>query len=438
MSEQKNIPYLWQTCLAAVKKEVVPALGCTEPISLAFAAAVAARHLKKPVERIAAKVSANLMKNGMGVTVPGTNTTGLIIAAAVGALGGNPDAKLEVLKSITAEQVAAAKRMLAANKVTISVADVTKPLYAEATLFNGDNYVRVCIADDHTNVILIEQDHKILFDAGTVKDLHTTQEAYSLENITAADIYDFALSVPLPLIKFIKEAATMNERLSKLGLTGQYGLKIGATINNHITAGLMENGLLSQILICTASASDARMGGAALPAMTNSGSGNQGIAATMPVVVVAQHLKVAEETFIRALILSHMMAIYIHDRLPKLSAFCAVTTASMDAAAGMAYLLKPDFSTVSMAITNMIGDVSGMICDGASNSCAMKVSTSAGSAFKAVVMAMEGISVTGSEGIVDDKIDCSINNLGKLAHFGMKQTDELILQIMLEKQPTYA
>ncbi|HIU63694.1 MAG TPA: serine dehydratase subunit alpha family protein [Candidatus Avacidaminococcus intestinavium] len=437
MKDMTNLPHLWRTCLAAIKKEVVPALGCTEPISLAFAAAVAASYLQKPIEKIEAKVSANLMKNGMGVTVPGTETTGLIIAAAVGALGGNPDAKLEVLKNITSEQVAAAKQMLADNKVTISVADVTKPLYAEATLFNGADYVKVAIADDHTNVILIEQNHKVLFAATINTNLHATKTEYSLAGITAADIYDFAMSAPLSLIDFIEEAATMNENLSALGMSGKYGMKIGATINSNIKVGMMENGLLTQILMRTAAASDARMGGATLPAMTNSGSGNQGIAATMPVVVVAQHLKVSRERLVRALVLSHMMAIYIHDRLPKLSAFCAVTSASMGAAAGMSYLLKPDFSTVSMAISNMIGDVSGMICDGASNSCAMKVSTSAGSAFKAVLMALEGIRVSGTEGIVAEELDSSINNLGKLACQGMAQTDAQILQIMLDKMPSY-
>ena len=434
MSEQEQIPFLWQTFIKAVKKEVVPALGCTEPISLAFASAVAAEHLQKPVEKIVAKVSANLMKNGMGVTVPGTNTTGLIIAAAVGALGGKPEAKLEVLKYITPEQVAVAKAMLAENKVTVSVSDINKPLYAEATVFNGDNYVKVAIADDHTNIILIEKDNKIIFNAANNENSTQSQDDYTLKGVTAADIYEFATTAPLSLISFIKEAGAMNEQLSEIGLSGNYGLQIGATFDNSIASGLMENGLLTQILLRTAAASDARMGGATLPAMTNSGSGNQGIAATMPVVVVAQHIKASEEMLIRALMLSHMMAIYIHDHFPKLSAFCAVTTASMGSAAGMAYLLKPGFSTVTMALSNMIGDVTGMICDGASNSCAMKVSTSAGSAFKAVTMALQGICITGNEGIVADEIDNSICNLGKVATLGMKETDAHILQIMLDKQ----
>ena len=433
MKEESNMNPLWLTFIKAVKKEVVPALGCTEPISLAFAAAVAAEKLGKPVEYIKAKVSGNLMKNGMGVTVPGTGTTGLIIAAAVGALGGDPDAKLEVLKGLTSEQVEAAKIMIAENKVELSVAEVPNALYSEATVFNGQDSVRVCIADEHTNIVQIEINGKTVFESKNDTETSDT-DGYSLAGVKALDIYKFAMQVPLAEIACIKEAAVMNESLSKIGMSGKYGLKIGATMNRNIKTGLMDDSLLTKILMRTAAASDARMGGASLPAMTNSGSGNQGIAATMPVVVVAEHIKANDESLTRALILSHMMAIYIHDKLPKLSAFCAVTTASMGAAAGMALLLKTDYQSVSMAISNMIGDVAGMICDGASNSCAMKVSTSAAAAYKAVLMALDGTRVTGSEGIVDDDVDQSISNLGQLASLGMIQTDGQILEIMLNKK----
>ena len=433
MKEESNMNPLWLTFIKAVKKEVVPALGCTEPISLAFATAVAAEKLGKPVEYIKAKVSGNLMKNGMGVTVPGTGTTGLIIAAAVGALGGDPDAKLEVLKGLTSEQVEAAKIMIAENKVELSVAEVPNALYSEATVFNGQDSVRVCIADEHTNIVQIEINGKTVFESKNDTETSDT-DGYSLAGVKALDIYKFAMQVPLAEIAFIKEAAVMNESLSKIGMSGKYGLKIGATMNRNIKTGLMDDSLLTKILMRTAAASDARMGGASLPAMTNSGSGNQGIAATMPVVVVAEHIKANDEALTRALILSHMMAIYIHDKLPKLSAFCAVTTASMGAAAGMALLLKTDYQSVSMAISNMIGDVAGMICDGASNSCAMKVSTSAAAAYKAVLMALDGTRVTGSEGIVDADVDQSISNLGQLASLGMVQTDGQILEIMLNKK----
>lgn len=424
---------LWPEFIKAVKKEVVPALGCTEPISLALAAAIAAARLALPVERIEAKVSANLMKNGMGVTVPGTGTTGLAIAAAVGALGGDPEGKLEVLKKLTPEQVAAGKEMIAAGRVQLAIAEVPNILYSEAKVCHGEKYVRVCIADAHTQVVLIEKNGTTVFKAESQVQQEDSDETYSLAGVKAKDVYDFALQAPLEMIDFVYQAAALNTSLSAEGMGGQYGLHIGATMNRQISQGLLSDNLLTQILMRTAAASDARMGGATLPAMTNSGSGNQGIAATLPVVVVAEHLKANQETLTRALMLSHMMAIYIHDKLPKLSALCAVTTASMGAAAGMSWLLKGDFETVSMAISNMIGDVAGMICDGASNSCAMKVSTSASSAYKAVLMALEGIRVTGSEGIVAQDVDQSIANLGELACHGMTQTDKHILDIMMKK-----
>ncbi len=424
---------LWNSFVKALKNEVVPAVGCTEPISLALAAAIGARRLNQPVERIEAKVSANLLKNGMGVTVPGTGTAGLLIAAAVGALGGDPEAKLEVLKSLTPEQVTAGKAMVAHNQVQISVADVPNILYSEAKLFHGDQWVKVCIADTHTNVVRIEENGEVVFEASADKD-QNKESSYSLSGVRAQDVFEFALTAPLTMIDFICEAASLNESLSKEGMKGGYGLRIGATMQRNIEKGLMDNSLLTKILVRTAAASDARMGGAALPAMTNSGSGNQGIAATMPVVVVAEHVGANREKLTRALILSHLMAIYIHDKLPTLSALCAVTTASMGAAAGMAWLLDGNFDSVSMAISNMIGDVSGMICDGASNSCAMKVSTSATAAYKAVLLALEGTRVTSSDGIVAEDVDQSIANLGQLASQGMVQTDGQILKIMLNKQ----
>lgn len=433
MGEVIEMRPLWKRLIKIVQKEVVPAIGCTEPISLAFAAATAAERLHKPIERIAARVSANLMKNGMGVTVPGTGMTGLPIAAAVGALGGRPEYQMEVLKDVTPEIAAAGKQLLVEGRVTLSVADVPNVLYSEATVFGGGDWVRVAIADDHTNVVSIERNGEVVFSAPSVKN-DDLVAAYSLAGVQAQEIYDFADRVPLGQIAFIKNAAVMNDSLASAGMGGQYGLRVGAIMQHQVEAGMLGKSLLAQVLMRTSAASDARMGGASLPAMTNSGSGNQGIAATMPVVVVAEYLKASEEQLIRALVLSHTMAILIHDKLPKLSAFCAVTTASMGAAAGMAYLFKGDFNTVSMAISNMIGDVAGVICDGASNSCAMKVSTAAAAAFKAVLMALEGTRVMGSDGIVDNDIDQSIANLGELASKGMIKTDEQILQIMLHKK----
>lgn len=428
-----EIKPVWKEMIKAVRHEVVPAIGCTEPVSLALAAAIAAATLGMPVYEIEARVSANMMKNGMGVIVPGTGTAGLLIAAAVGAIGGNPDGKLEVLKNITPAHVEQAKQLVADGKVRIRVANVDHVLYSEVRVFHGMDSARVCIADAHTNVIRIEKNENVIFEAKP-KQSTDRQKAYSLDGIRAQDIFEFAAQVPMAAISFIEDAATLNDALAKTGMRQTYGLQIGRVLKQQIDIKQLSQSLLLRMTACTAAASDARMGGASQAAMTNSGSGNQGITATVPVTVAAKYLQADHDTTIRALMLSHMMAIYIHSKLPKLSALCAASTAAMGAAAGIAYLCTKDFKTVSMAISNMVGDIPGIICDGAAHSCSMKVTTSVMAAYKAVLMALQGIRVTGDEGIVSDDIDDSINNVGTLACEGMAETDKQILAIMMQKE----
>lgn len=422
---------LEQAIIATVQQEVVPALGCTEPVSLALAAAVARQYLGALPDRIEAKVSPNLMKNGMGVTVPGTGTVGLTMAAAIGAIGGDPKGGLEVLKQITAEQVALAKQMINDHKIEVSISDTEHILYSEATLFNTDQQVKVRIAAHHTNVIYIEKNGELLFSKPCVAESENAENVFA--NLNAKDIYDFSLNVELEKIRFIQQAAILNSALSQEGLNQDYGLHIGRTLQKQIGKGLISDDLLNRIVIETTAASDARMGGANLPAMSNSGSGNQGITATMPVVVVARHVAAGEEQLIRALFLSHLMAIYIHSKLPKLSALCAVTTAAMGSCAGVAWLLTGKFEAISMAISSMIGDISGIICDGAANSCAMKVSTSVSSSYKSILMALDDTQVTGNEGIVEHQIDRSINNLCAIASRSMQYTDRQVIEIIVSK-----
>lgn len=430
--------HLWNGFISVVKRDVVPALGCTEPVSVALAAAIAMEKLKQrgvtQIDAIRAQVSPNLMKNGMGVGVPGTGMVGLPIAAAVGAIAGDSQAQLEVLKNITEQDVKLGKALIDNGNVAVTVADVTNILYAKATLYSEEHFVSVTIADSHTQVIAIEEDGITTFTAQ--KDA-SAQKASADENpfieAIAEDIYDFAMNAPLEDIRFIEQAYKLNDALSIEGLTGKYGLQIGATFQRNVDRGLLSGGLLTEVLCRTSAASDARMDGAMKPAMSNSGSGNQGIAATMPVVAVADFIKANKEQQIRALMLSHLMAIYIKSHQNKLSALCGATTASMGAVAGMTWLLGGNFPQISSAICSMIGDIAGIICDGAKTSCAMKVSSSASAAVKAALMALDGIRVTGNEGIVADDVDTSIRNLSALANGAMTQTDVQILDIMVNK-----
>ncbi|KII76505.1 serine dehydratase subunit alpha family protein [Vibrio renipiscarius] len=437
--------HLWNGFINVVKKEVVPALGCTEPVSVALGAAIAMRRLMSMNDlsksdghqllRIDVLVSPNLMKNGMGVGVPGTGMVGLPIAAAVGALAGDADAGLEVLKSISPDDVAQACVLLDEKRVSVGVAAVPQILYAQVTLSLGDASISVTIADTHTQVIEIRENNQVIYSAepASTDQNNKTPQDLPFADANAEDIFEFATQADLQDIAFIEQAHKLNDALSLEGLTGNYGLQIGATFQRNIDRGLLSQDLLTDIMRRTAAASDARMDGAMKPAMSNSGSGNQGIAATMPVVVVAEHLNADRETMIRALMLSHLMAIYIKSHQNKLSALCGATTASMGAVAGMTWLLGGQFTHISSAICNMIGDITGIICDGAKASCAMKVSSSASAAIKAAMMALDGIRVTGSEGIVENDVDATIRNMSALANGAMTQTDVQILEIMVQK-----
>lgn len=435
MSETIKNP-LWSRFIRAVQEEVKPALGCTEPVSLALAAAVAASELKGAVERIDAWVSPNLMKNGLGVTVPGTGMVGLPIAAALGALGGDPGAGLEVLKDASAQAIADAKAMLKAGKVSVMLQQPCDDiLFSRAKVYSHDGWACVTIVGGHTHIVRIETHNGVKFSQQASASGEAQESPLAvLSETSLEEILAFVNTVPFNAIRFILDAARLNGALSQEGLRGNWGLHIGATMEKQCARGLLANDLSTAILIRTSAASDARMGGATLPAMSNSGSGNQGITATVPVMVVAEHFGADEEKLARALMLSHLSAIYIHHQLPRLSALCAATTAAMGAAAGMAWLVDEGrYSTISMAISSMIGDVSGMICDGASNSCAMKVSTSASAAWKAVLMALDDTSVTGNEGIVAHNVEQSITNLCALACHSMQQTDKQIIEIMARK-----
>ncbi|UTJ47169.1 serine dehydratase subunit alpha family protein [Atlantibacter subterranea] len=426
---------LWQRFIEVVQEEVKPALGCTEPISLALAAAVAAARLDGKVERIEAWVSPNLMKNGMGVTVPGTGMVGLPIAAALGALGGDGKAGLEVLKGASAGAIDAAKTMLNAGNVAVKLQEPCQDiLFARAKVYSADAWACVTIVGGHTNIVRIETHQGVAFSQDTrVQDDDRASVLAVLSTTSLKEILAFVNHAPFESIRFILDAATLNGALSQEGLRSAWGLHIGATLKKQCARGLLSDDLLTAILIRTSAASDARMGGATLPAMSNSGSGNQGITATVPVMVVAEYFGADDERLARALMLSHLSAIYIHHQLPRLSALCAATTAAMGAAAGMAWLAEGSYDTIAMAIGSMIGDVSGMICDGASNSCAMKVSTSAAAAWKAVLMALDGTAVTGNEGIVAQDVEQSISNLCALACHSMQQTDKQIIEIMAHK-----
>lgn len=419
-----------QQLLDWLKKEVKLSLGCTEPIAIAYAAAVAAKYLNAPILKITGNISENLYKNAMGVTIPGTSYCGVTLAAAIGAIGGNADADLEVLKDITATQITEAYIFNESGNVCLNAVDATDFIFIDITLYSLSDQCRVVIQGSYTNVteVYINNIKQIL-----VRDLIAANDSGVLPEFSLNDAFKFVTDVAAKDIMFMLKSAEINTALSDEGQRKNYGLNVSGALSQARKNGFISTDLLSQMLINTTAASDARMGGAPLPAMSNYGSGNQGITVTMPVVTLARHLNTDDETLARALALAHLAAISIHMRYTRLSALCAASTAAMGAAAGMSWLLTQDFQTISYAVSNMISDISGIICDGASNSCAMKVSTATACAFKSVLMAQQNSVAGERDGIVSCDVEGSINNLCKLVLSPMRQTDKEIISIMTRK-----
>ncbi|AYV36646.1 UPF0597 protein [Aeromonas veronii] len=423
----------WQQYLQIIQQVVKPALGCTEPIAAAYAAAVAARQLGCEPGRLEVAVSDNLYKNSMGVYVPGTGKIGLAIAAAAGAIGGNADAGLEVLAAIQPEQVDRAQQMIDAGKVQVSRTAAPEFIFCRVTVYGTDDKgeehsAEVTLCGGHTRIVEQRRDGEVTFTADQSQGGATGSICDGVD-ISIAAIYEFATQVEFEQIRFILKASELNGKLSAEGMNNPYGLEIGRTMQQNINAGLIGEDVMNRIVMMTAAASDARMGGATLPAMSNFGSGNQGIAATIPVMVIAERFAASEEQLARALIMSHLGAIYIKSHYPPLSAFCGNTVTSAAASMAMVYLAGGSFEQSCFAIQNVLSDSAGMVCDGAKASCAMKVSTSSGAAVRGFLMALNSHSVSG-QGIVAGDVDQTIRNVGQMVKEGMSATDSTIIDIM--------
>lgn len=423
----------WQQYLQIIQQVVKPALGCTEPIAAAYAAAVAARQLGCEPRRLEVAVSDNLYKNSMGVYVPGTGKIGLAIAAAAGAIGGNADAGLEVLAAIQPEQVITAQGLIDAGKVQVSRTAAPEFIFCRVTVYgtdeNGEEHsAEVTLCGGHTRIVEQRRNGEVTFTADQSQSGATGSICDGVD-ISIATIYEFATQVEFEQIKFILKASELNGKLSAEGMNNPYGLEIGRTMQQNINAGLIGEDVMNRIVMMTAAASDARMGGATLPAMSNFGSGNQGIAATIPVMVIAERFAASEEQLARALIMSHLGAIYIKSHYPPLSAFCGNTVTSAAASMAMVYLAGGSFEQSCFAIQNVLSDSAGMVCDGAKASCAMKVSTSSGAAVRGFLMALNSHSVSG-QGIVAGNVDQTIRNVGQMVKEGMSATDTTIIDIM--------
>lgn len=418
--------------IALINREVVPAIGCTEPIAVALCVAKAAETLNQRPQKIQVLLSANILKNAMGVGIPGTDMIGLPIAVALGALIGKSEYQLEVLKDSTPEAVEAGKKMLEAQAIQISLKEnIEEKLYIEVTCMAGEEKATAIISGGHTNFVYLSKNDSVLMDKRSGTSGETEEESVELN---LKKVYDFATTSPIEELQFILEARRLNKQAAERSFKGNYGHELGKTLCSSDSERLiMGSNTFTHILSYTSAACDARMAGAMIPVMSNSGSGNQGIAATLPVVVYAEDNHKSEEELTRALILSHLTAIYIKQSLGRLSALCGCVVAATGSSCGITYLMGGNYQQVSFAVQNMIANLTGMICDGAKPSCALKLTSGVSTAVLSAILAMENKCVTSVEGIIEDNVDLSIRNLTKIGSQGMNETDKLVLDIMTHK-----
>ena len=430
-----------------IRKEVKPALGCTEPIAVALAVAKAMEiieercALNNPSWRmkdgyvLRIEVSGNILKNGMGVGIPGTGMVGLHIASALGAVCGKSEYGLEVLNDLDEAYIARAKELVEQKSVTVGLAQTDHKLYVKASVETADGHcASAVIEDDHDNIVETCFDKSVLHCAHKGSDDSVSDQKTTLDyKLTVKEIYEFADTVAYEDIKFILESRTLNLALAEEGLKGCYGLKVGYAISSTANKEVFGGDFLSYAMSLTAAASDARMAGCTLAAMSNSGSGNQGITVTMPVIAYSLKYGTDDEKLARALVLSHLIAIHIKGYLGKLSALCGCVIASTGSSCGLVYLRGGDYGQICASIKNMIGNITGMVCDGAKVGCAMKVASGVSSALQSAVLAREGICISEHDGIIEKDIEKTIRNLGRIGSVGMQNTDNMILDIMVCK-----
>ena len=427
-----------QRIIDLIHQQVVPAIGCTEPMAVALCVARATELLGCVPEHISLRLSANILKNAMGVGIPGTGMIGLPIAVALGALIGKSAYGLEVLRDCDKAAVEHGRAFVAGNRISIELEKEDKDkLYINAVCSAAGREAEARIKTSHTNFVYLRKDGEEVTnpnaDVNPNANHHPTDNGDAEVPLTLRKVYDFATETDVEDLRFILEAKRLNEEAAAQGLKDNYGHQLGKTMCSPLGKGIMGDSIFSKILSATSCACDARMAGAMVPVMSNSGSGNQGICATMPVVVFAEENHNTEEELIRALIISNLTAIYIKQSLGALSALCGCVVASTGSSCGITYLMGGNYEQISYSVKNMIANLTGMICDGAKPSCAVKLTSGVSTAVMSAMLAMQHKYVTSQEGIIDEDVDKSIHNLTNIGKYGMDETDRFVLDIMTHK-----
>jgi L-cysteine desulfidase len=416
-----------------LEKEMVPALGCTDPVGVAFAAAYAKKYAEGEPISVSGELSANIIKNAAAVVIPKTGgKCGIALAVALGAIGGNADKGLEVLSDITDRDVRKAEELIAKGKVDLKVSQSEKKLYMKIAVKTEKGEAVVTIGDSYTRVTSVVVNHKEVFSGGAEEAHHESDRGYDL--LSLENILNFAEEVPLDKLQIIKKAVEMNITIAEEGLSGNYGVSAGKSIQNYVKDGKLGEDLVSTAMMWTAAATDARMAGCDIPVVSNTGSGNQGLASTIPVIAVAKKINAPYEKMIRAVAISSLVTIYIKDKLGALSATCGAVIAGAGTSCGVVYLLGGDKDNMVTAMQSTFGNIAGMLCDGAKAGCALKVATCTNAGVMAAMLAMDNHGIKGTDGIVGIDEEQTISNFIQVANEGMNGADQVILDIILKKE----
>ncbi|MFZ5351974.1 MAG: serine dehydratase subunit alpha family protein [Bacillota bacterium] len=417
--------------LYTLKNEVVPAMGCTEPVAVALACAKAKQLLDSElIEAADILVSPNIYKNGLGVGVPNTDEVGLDIAAALGLTGCCPEKSLRLLEDVTPDQLEKAHELLAAGKIRLSVKDTEEKVYVEVKIKAGTNNVKIIISGKHNNIAYIEKNNSVMLKKNAEK---ASIESGSdiLYNSTIADIINVIEKMKYEELDFLMEGIAMNERIAMTALEKKLGLGVGYGIKKYIENGILGDDLMNNAMMYTAAAADARMAGINMPVMSSNGSGNNGLTAILPIAVYRKKHGTSDEKTVKALAISHILNCYIKKQIGRLSALCGcAVAAATGASAAITWLMDGSNEKIEGAIKNMIANISGMICDGAKGSCALKVSSAASVAVQSAMLAMNECITSSKNGIIAESAEETIRNLGILSRYGMNETDRVILDIM--------
>ncbi|MGB7967982.1 MAG: L-serine ammonia-lyase, iron-sulfur-dependent, subunit alpha [Methanobacterium sp.] len=418
--------------LSLLNEELIIALGCTEPTAIAIAAATARKYVRGTnILNVDVKASRNVIKNALSVGIPGTDSCGINLAAALGIFAYDSDKNLQILAKIKPSDIKKAIRMVKQNIITVKLADTHKKLYIEIVVKTDISYSRVVIEDNHDNIVLIEVDGNIIKNNQCKDTLNSTSKTKTLDYLNLDSILEFIENVNIEKLDLIKQCIEINTEICLEGLKKPYGLSVGRSIKNKMKMGFLADDTVNYATALTAAGSDARMAGSSLPVMSNSGSGNQGISTTMPVVVFGEGSD--EEKIIRAVTLSNLVTIYIKLKLGRLSALCGASISATGACCGITYLMGGDESQIKSSIQNMMGNLTGMICDGAKAGCALKVATCTNAAIQSAIITLEGNIIGSSDGIIEENAADTIENFCTIGNIGMMEADKLILDIMLKK-----